>query len=110
MDLSLLQMVLSARFAQVATSDITHINTLDVGRRYRVTYARRQETRYGLAILLNLRVDPPTNSIKVYFPAKFTEVFLDEYITHINNGTRTYHLVYHGLYPNGRSFHLTLEN
>ena len=103
-------MDLSARFAQVASSDITHINTLDVGRRYRLTYTRRQETRYGSAILLTLRVDPPTNSIKVYLPARFTEVFLDEDIIQINNDTRTYHLVYHGLYPNGRSFHRTLEN
>ena len=63
MDLSPLQMDLSARFAHVASSDIMHINTLDVGRKYRVTYARRQETRYGLAIIPTLRVDPPTNSI-----------------------------------------------
>lgn len=103
-------MDLSARFAQVASSDITHINALDVGRRYHVTYARRQETRYGLGILLTLRVNPPTNNIKVYLPARFTDVFLDADIDHINNGTRTYHLVYHGLYPNSRSFHLTLEN
>ena len=102
-------MALSACFAEVASANVVRVNTLDEGRRYPVTYAQRQDTQYGPSILLTLRVDP-TNSVTIYHPKRFTEVFQDGDIEHINTGTRSYHLVYHGRYPGSRSFKLTLEN
>jgi len=102
-------MDLTARFAKVATSNVVSVETLQVGRRYPVTRAQRQETHYGLAILLTLWIDP-TKDVKVYLPKRFTDVFLDSDIELINNGNRAYHLVFHGRYPKGRSYKLTLEN
>ena len=102
-------MDLSARFALVASGNVVRITTLEEGRRYPVTYAQRQQTQYGTSILLTLQYEP-TSNVKVYIPKRFTEVFQDEDIEHINKGTRSYHLVYHGRYPNSRSFRLTLEN
>ena len=101
-------MDLSARFVLVASGNVVRINTLDEGRRYAVTYAQRQDTQYGPSILLTLRVDP-TNSIKIYLPKRLTEVFRDRDIEHINTGTLSYHLVYHGRYPGSRSYKLTLQ-
>ena len=102
-------MDLAACLAKVASGNIVLIYTLDVGRRYPVSNAHRQETLYGPSILVTLWVDPP-NDVKMYLPKRFTEVFQDGDIELINNDTRTYHLVYHGRYPNGRSYKLTLEN
>ena len=101
-------MDLAARFAKVAPGNIATIDTLEVGRRYLVTHAQRQETQYGQAVLVTLRINP-TNDVRVFLPKCFTEVFQDGDIELINNGTRAYHLVYHGRYPNGRSYKLTLE-
>ena len=104
----LLQMDLSARFAQVASGNVVGVNTLDEGRRYPVTFAQRQQTQYGPSILPTLRVDPTTN-VKIYLPKRFTEVFQDDDIGQINTSARCYHFVFHGRYPNSRSFKLTLE-
>jgi hypothetical protein len=102
-------MNLTARFALVASGDVVRLTTLDEGRRYPVTFAQRKESQYGPSILLTLRNDP-TSNVKEYLPKRFTEVFQDGDIEHINTETRSYHLVYHGRYPNSRSFKLTLEN
>ena len=97
------------RFARVTSGNIMPNDTLDVGRRYPVTHARRQESQYRPSILLILSVDP-TNDVKVYLLKRFMDVFQDIDIELINAATRSFHLVYHGRYPNGRSYKLTLEN
>ena len=101
--LYLWQMDLSARFVQVASGNVVRVKTLDEGRWYAVTFAQRQDTQYRHSLLLTPRVDL-TNSVKVYLPKRFTEVFQGEDIEHINTGTRSIHLVYHGRYPGSRSF------
>ena len=93
----------------MASGNIASLDALTVGRRYLVTHAQRQVTRYGPAILVTLRIDP-TNDVRVFLAKRFTDVFLDSDIELINTGTRTYHLVSHGRYPNGRSYKLTLED
>ena len=102
-------MDLAARFAKVASGNIAPIDTLLVGRRYPVTHAQRQETQYGPAILVTLRIDS-TNDVRVFLPKRFTDVFQDRDIELIINGTHTYHLVSHSRYPNGRSYKLALED
>ena len=102
-------MDLSPRFAKLASGNIAPIDTLEVGRRYLVTHAQRQETQYGPDIVVTMRIDP-TNDVKVFVPKHFTDVFGDSDIDLINIGTHTYHLVSHGRYPNGRSYKLTLED
>ena len=101
--------LLTARFAKVASGNIASLDTLIVGQRYLVTHVQRQETQYGPSILVTLRIDP-TDDVRVFLPKRFTAVFLDSDIELINTGTRTYHLVYHGRYPNGRSYKVTLED
>ena len=49
------------------------------------------------------------NNVKILLSKSYTEVFWDEDIEHINNGTRSYSLVYNGRYPGGRSYKLSLE-
>jgi hypothetical protein len=101
-------MDLAARFAKLASGNIASIDTLEVGRRYLMIHAQRQETQYGPATLVTLRFDP-TNDVRVFLPKHFTYVFRKSDIELINTGTRTYHLVSHGRYPNGRSYKLTSE-
>ena len=102
-------MDLTTRFAKVASGNIAPIDTLEVGRRYLVTHAQRQKTQYGPAILVTLQIDP-TNNVGVFLPKRFTDVFRHSDIELINNSTRAYHLVYHGRYPDGRSYKLTLKD
>ena len=102
-------MDLSEKFALVASGVIVRINTLEEGRRYAVTFAQRLETQYGQSVLLTLRVDSDSN-VKVFLPKRYTEVFREENIEHINNGTRSYKLVCNGRYPGSRgSYKLRLE-
>ena len=102
-------MDLTVRFAKVASGNIASLDALTVGRRYLITHAQRQVTQYRPSVLVILRI-VPTNDVRVFLPKLFTDVFLDSDIELINTGTRTYHLVSHGLYPNGRSYMLTLED
>ena len=101
-------MDLSERFALVASGNVVRANTLEEGRRYAVTFAQRQKTQYGQSILLTLPVDL-ASYVKIFLPKRYTQVFQDEDIVHINNGTRSYNLLYYGRYPGSRSFKLTLE-
>ena len=102
-------MDLTARFAKAATGNIASLDTLAIERRYLITHAHRQVTQYGPAILVTLRLDP-TDDVRVLLPNRFTDVFLESDIEVINTGTRTYHLVSHGRYPNGRAYKLTFED
>ena len=102
-------MDLAPRFAKAASGNIVPIDTLEVGPRYLVTHAQRQETQYGLAVLVTLR-NEPTNDVRVFLPKRLTDVFQDSDIELFNTGSRTYHLVSHGRYPNGRSYKLALED
>ena len=102
-------MDLTARFAKATSGNIASLDTLTLGRRYLITHAQRQETQYGPTILVTLRLDP-TDDVRVFLPNRFTDVFSESDIELINKGTRTYHLVSHGRYPNGRAYKLTLED
>ena len=101
-------MDLAARFARVASANIASLETLEVGKRYRINHVQRMETQYGPSILVTLQIDA-TSEGRVFLLKRFAEVFLDSDITLINNGTRTYHFVYRGRSHNGRSFDVALE-
>ena len=60
-------MDLTARFEKMASGNIASMDNLGVGRRYLVTYAQRQETQYGPAILVTVRIDT-TNDVRVFLP------------------------------------------
>jgi len=100
-------MDLSEKFALVASGIIVRINTLEEGRPYAVTLAKSLQTQYGQYILLTLRVD--ADSVEIFLPKRYTEMFRDEDIEHINNGTLSDSLVYNGRYPGCRSYKLSLE-
>ena len=102
-------MDLTARFAKATSGNIASLDTLTIGRRYLITHAERQETQYGPAILVTLILDP-TDDVRLFLPKRFTDVFLERDIELINTCTRTYHVVRHGRYPNGRAYKLTLED
>jgi hypothetical protein len=102
-------MDLFTRFAQVASSNIVRANTLEVNKRYPITYAQRQETVYGPTVLLTLRTSDSNESVKLFLPKRYGLIFKDEDITKINDGTLSLHLVYHGLYLGSRAYKMTLE-
>jgi hypothetical protein len=81
-------MDLSARFAQVSSSNIGRINTLEESRRYPITYAQRQDTMYGPTVLLTVLTGDAHENIKVFLPKRHSLVFEDDNIENINNGTR----------------------
>jgi hypothetical protein len=104
-----LQIDFTARFEKAASGNIASLDTLTIGCRYLITHAQLQVTQYGPAILVTLRLDP-TDDVRVLLPNRFIDVFLESDIELINTGTRTYHLVSNGRYPNGRAYKLTLED
>jgi len=102
-------MDLSKNFYAVASGNVVRISTLEVDRRYPIIFAQHLETQFGPSVLLTLQVDSE-NSAKVFLPKCYTEVFRDEGIENINDGTKFYHLVYRGRKSSGdRSYILSLE-
>jgi hypothetical protein len=102
-------MDLASRFAQVNTSNIVSVDSLEKDRRYPVTYAQRQETVYGQTVFLTLRVGASGESVKIFLPKRYGLTFKDDDIVNINGGTLSLNIIYHGLFAGSKAFKLTLE-
>ena len=74
----------------IASGQIVQIHTLDMGRPYPVTFARRLTTQFGPTVLLTLQADETIN-IKFYLPRRYAEGFGDQDIEE-----KIYKLIYKG--------------
>jgi len=106
---------LSQRFNDVSF-DIVHVTALTVDRKYPIVTADRVQTRYGETVLLSIR--DPANLIvrdstplllKVFLPKRYAQVFKDEDIASINDGTSVMNLINKGQCGQTNALILTVE-
>jgi len=69
----------------IASGQIVQIHTLDMGRPYPVTFARRLTNQFGPTVLLTPQAEENIN-INVYLPRRYAEWFDDQDIEDINEG------------------------
>jgi len=98
----------AACFGRRASDNAVPIGTLEVGRRYPVSHATLLTTPHGPTVKLDLAVDLSTN-VAVFLPKRFTAIFETSDFQLINEGTQTFHFVYHGRYDLGLAYILSLK-
>ena len=77
-------MELSRKIKEVDSCYSMKLSSLQVDRKYPITYAERVATRSGPAILLAIR-DTPDRLLKVFMPRRFYSAFSEEDLEEINS-------------------------
>jgi hypothetical protein len=88
-------MSLCERFAETSCIQAIHIGSLDKETPYSVVRAERMNTKYGVSILLTIKMSPG-KVVSIFLPKRYTPVFSDVDIDSINNGTVKVDIVYRG--------------
>jgi len=83
------------------------LNSLQVDRKYPITFAERIPSRFGPASVLAIR-DTPDRILSLHAPKIFSAFSND--IDDINSGKVKLNLVYKGQCVNTRAFKVTIEN
>jgi hypothetical protein len=102
-------MDLSRRIQELDSCYSMKLSSLQVDRKYPITYAERIATRFGPAIVLAVR-DTPERVPKVLMPRRFYAAFTDRDLNDINSANVKLNLVYKGQCVNTRAFKVTIEN
>ena len=97
----------STHIQAITSGNIVRLDTLEIDRRYPVTYARRLTNQYGPTTLLTLQKGDGEENVKGYMPKRYAETFTDVDIEDINNSVKQYILIFRG--KEGSSFVLNLE-
>jgi hypothetical protein len=103
-----LQMALAQRFNEV-TTDITHISSLEVNRKYPIERADSFTTRFGETMLLNIRNIATDQLCKVFLPQRYRAVFKDDDVQSINDGFVVCYLISKGKAPGSTAYQLAIE-
>ena len=75
--LSVLQIDLSRKIQELDSCYNMKLNSLQVDRKYPITFAERIPTRFGPAIVLAIR-DTPDRILKVFMPRRFFSAFSND--------------------------------
>ena len=102
-------MDLSRKIQELDSCYNMKLNSLQVDRKYPITFAERIPTRFGPAIVLAIR-DTPDRILKVFMTRRFFSAFSNDDIDDINSGKVKLNLVYKGQCVNTRAFTVTIEN
>jgi len=102
-------MDLSRRIQELDSCYSMKLSSLQVDRKYPITYAERIATRFGPAIVLAVR-DKPERVLKVFMPKRFYAAFSYRNIDDINSANVRLNIVYKGQCVNTRAFKVTVEN
>ena len=101
-------MDLSRKIQELDSCYNMKLNSLQVDRKYPITFAERIPTRFGPAIVLAIR-DTQDRILKVFMPRRFFSAFTNDDIDDINSGKVKLNLVYKGQCVNTRAFKVTIE-
>jgi hypothetical protein len=88
-------MSLNQKFKEALSGLTTSVSALHLDERYRVTHAKRIETRHGTRVVLTLLEDDD-RVVSVFLPKRYGDAMEDTDITDINTRRLQYHLVYRG--------------
>jgi hypothetical protein len=101
-------MALSQLFRDVVLDIAVRIVDLTVDKLYPVFRAESGDTKYGLSILLIIRVSED-HCVKVFLPQRYRLCFSEEDIPAVNQHTVHYRLIYKCMRSNSRSYILHIE-
>jgi hypothetical protein len=88
-------MSLTQKFKEALSELSTSVSALRLDERYRVTHARRLETRHGTRVVLKL-LEKDDRAASVFLPKRYGDAMTDGDLTDINTGRLQYHLIYRG--------------
>jgi hypothetical protein len=88
-------MSLNQKFKEALSGLTTSVSALQLDERYRVTHAKRIETRHGTRVVLTL-LEKDDRFINVFLLKRYGDAMEDADITDINTGSLQYHLIYRG--------------
>jgi Mg2+/Co2+ transporter CorB len=88
-------MSLNQKFKEALFGLTTSGSALRLDERYRVTHAKRIETRHGTRVVLTL-LEKDDRVVSVFLPKRYGDAIEDTDITAINTGPVQYHLIYRG--------------
>jgi len=103
------EMDLTKRFEESTAYASVNVNTLETHKLYAIIRAKRIPTKYGLSVVLNLRI-VETNMVQVFLPKRYSVVVSDSDIDAINSKAVSLHLVYKGVCESSKSYLLAIES
>jgi hypothetical protein len=89
-------MYLAQKFEIASATDVSSIDSLDVGLKCPIVLAAKVKTRYRPSIVLTLRDDEDSKVLKEFLPSRFYSLFSDADIEVINSQSVKYSFVYRG--------------
>ena len=103
------EMDFTKRFEEATAYASVNVNTLEQHKLYPIIREKIKPTKYGLSVLLNLRI-AETNIVQVFLPKRYGEVVSDADIDAINSKAVSLHLVYKELCESSKSYILVNES
>jgi len=100
---------LTKRFEETTAYALVNVNNLEQHKLYPIIREKIKPTKYGLSVLLNLRI-AETNIVQVFLPKRYGEVVSDADIDAINSKAVSLHLVYKGVCESSKSYLLAFES
>jgi len=102
-------MRLTKRFEEATAYASVNINTLEPHKLYLIIRAKRIPTKYGLSVVLTLRI-AETNIVQVFLPKRYSDVVFHSDIDDINSKAVLLHLVFKGVCESSKSYLLAIES
>jgi len=101
-------MDLTKRFEEATAYASVNVNALEPHKLYPIIRAKRIPTKYGLSVVLTLRI-AESKIVQVFLPKRYTDVVSDADIDAINSKAVSLHLVYKGVCESSKSYFLAIE-
>ena len=102
-------MDLTKRFEEATAYAPVNVNTLEPHKLYTIIRAKRIPTKYGLSVVLTLRI-AETNNVQIFLPKCYSDVVSDSDIDAIDSKAFSLHLVYKGVCESFKSYLLAIES
>ena len=103
------EMDLTKRFEEATAYASVNVNTLEPHKLYAIIRAKRIPTKYGLSVVLNIRI-AETNNVQVFLPKRYSDVVSHADIDAINSKAVSLHLMYKGVCESSKSYLLVIES
>jgi len=102
-------MDLTKRFEEATAYASVNVNTLEPHKLYAIISPKRIPTKYGLSVVLPLRI-AETNNVQGFLPKRYSDVVSDADIDAINSKAVSLHLMYKGVCESSKSYLLAFES
>ena len=97
------------RFEEATAYASVNANTLEPHKLNPIIRAKRIPTKYGLSVVLTLRI-AENNIVQVFLPKRYSDVVFHSDIDDINSKAVLLHLVFKGVCESSKSYLLAVES